>query len=336
MVAVLLLVIAASSVSALDVAASSKGRATAPSPALKLASWNLEWLIAPSVFKRLKGNCAPEGTPVGGNTRRLPCDVVYRFERSSRDFAVLARYARMLDADVIALQEVDGVAAARLVFPGYDFCFTGRRHVQNNGFAVRAGIPHRCAPDVPGLSLDDSLRRGAQIVLFPGEERELRLLSVHLKAGCSRETLDTPRKACRELTRQVPALEHWIDTQAAAHRSFAVLGDFNRDLLHEGPQARSERGRLRYLWPEIADGQPAGAVLVNAAAGRRFRNCFPGQAYASYIDHIVLSRRLGAAVVPGSFERVTYSAADTRHAKLSDHCPVAIRVTLRESAGGPT
>ena len=260
---------------------------------------------------------------MSGRERRLPCDVAFRFERSARDFDVLARYARRLDADVIALQEADGPEAARLVFRGYSFCFTARRHPQNNGFAIRAGLPHRCGRDVTALSLRDSLRRGAELILFPGEPREVHLLSVHLKAGCSRDPLDTRSEACRDLSRQVSALEAWIDAQARAGRRFAVLGDFNRQLLRE----RSD-GKARGLWPAIDDGEPPEADLLNAAEGQRFRNCTPGQRYSEYIDFIVLSRSLGQAVVPGSFERLTYRPTDAHRAQLSDHCPVAIRVRL--------
>lgn len=312
-------------------------QAVAGSPAtatLKIATWNLEWLIAPATFKPLKRRCVPQDEHAIANDRRLPCDVVYRLERSSRDFAVLARYARLLDADVVALQEVDGVEAARLVFPGYDFCFSGSRHLQNTGFAVRAGLPKRCGTDVVELALEDTLRRGAELVLFPGEPRELHLLSVHLKSGCSQKPLDSPDRACEALGRQAPLLGHWIESQAAAGHRFAVLGDFNRELLREGGPARSASGPLRQLWPEILTGRAGAAGLVNAAAGQTFRNCVPGQAHAAFIDHIVLGPVLGAAVVPGSFQRVTFSAADARHARLSDHCPVAIRLDIGQIANG--
>jgi endonuclease/exonuclease/phosphatase family metal-dependent hydrolase len=309
--------------------------AAAPAPAsggarsIKVATWNLEWLIAPSALKELKASCAPQGTPVRGDTRRIPCDVVTRFERSSRDFSVLARYARLLDADVIALQEVDGAEAARLVFPEYKFCFTARRHVQNTGFAVRQGIPHRCGPDAQTLSLGDSLRRGAELTLFPGETAEVRLLSVHLKSGCSSKALTAPDKACRELARQAPGLEAWVDTHARAHRRFAVLGDFNRDLLSEEARRGSSDVRSS-LWQGLDDADPPEADLHNAAAGEPFRNCAPGQGYRSYIDYIVLSRTLAGERVPGSFSRVTFSAADVRHARLSDHCPVSIRLRIEQ------
>jgi endonuclease/exonuclease/phosphatase family metal-dependent hydrolase len=296
---------------------------------LKIATWNLEWLISPHAFKQLKADCAPEGTPVRGDVRRLPCDVAGRFERSSRDFSVLAHYARQLDADVIALQETDGADAARLVFTNHDFCFTSRRHVQNTGFAVRRGIPYRCGPDERSLSLGDSLRRGAELALFPGERREVRLLSVHLKSGCSSKPLTAPDKACRDLARQVPALERWIDAQG--RRRFVVLGDFNRDLLSEESRRPTTEPRDS-LWAQIDDAEPPEADLTNAASGEAFRNCVPGQGYRSYIDNILLSRTLASEVLPRSFDRVTYRPADARHAKLSDHCPVSIRLRIEQKA----
>jgi endonuclease/exonuclease/phosphatase family metal-dependent hydrolase len=306
------------------------GASVAAPETLKLATWNLEWLIAPATFKTLKSTCAPKGAEVFADERRLPCDVARRLERSSRDFAMLARYARQLDADVIALQEVDGAEAARLVFPAYRFCFSGSRHLQNTGFAIRAGLSMRCAQDAAGLSLNDSVRRGAGLVLFPGDARELHLLSIHLKSGCSRASLASGEKACGILARQVPLLEHWIDSQGAAGRPFAVLGDFNRTLLNEPGPARSAGGQLLQLWPEIDDGTPPAADLRNVAEGQSFQNCVPGQAHTAFIDHIVLGRSLGAAVVPGSFQRVTFSAGDARHARLSDHCPVAVRIDMRQ------
>jgi endonuclease/exonuclease/phosphatase family metal-dependent hydrolase len=294
---------------------------TASAPAsLKLATWNLEWLIAPAQFRLLKTNCIPQGAPAAGSERRIPCDVAARFERSARDFDALATYARELNADVIALQEVDGPQAARLVLPDYEFCFTGRRHPQNNGFAIRKGLPYRCAPDVFGLAPRDALRRGSAVVLYPGTPAEMHLLSVHLKSGCARDALDSPSKACRDLAAQVPALEAWIDVHAHAGRRFGVLGDFNRDLLNEP-------GRVG-LWPQLDDADPPESNLVNAAEGMPFQGCVPGAPYKSYIDFIVLSQGLAARMVPGSFQRIVYSAKSARRSRLSDHCPVAVRVSL--------
>jgi endonuclease/exonuclease/phosphatase family metal-dependent hydrolase len=293
---------------------------TASAASLKIATWNLEWLIAPNVMRSMRDHCAPSNTPISGNDRRVYCDVALRFNRSNADFQALARYAKELNADVVALQEVDGASAASLVFSGYKFCFTARRHVQNNGFAIRNGIPYRCEADLQTISNNDSVRRGAVVTIYPGEKRELRLLSVHLKSGCIRDALTSKRKACRELARQVTPLENWIDAQARAGKRFAVLGDFNRNLLKDsGPYS---------LWAEIDDGDPPESDLLNAAENQPFVNCSPNAHHSAYIDYVVLSRSLGRTVVPGSFARVLYRGGDDQSWKLSDHCPVSLRVGL--------
>ena len=296
----------------------------APAGTLRIATWNMEWLIAPNAFRKLAAECVPEGASPGPRRRFIPCNVAEQKERSTDDYRAIARYVRDLRADVIALQEVDGVDAARRVFEDHDFCFTRREAVQNTCFAVRKGVPHRCGSDFVELSLDGRVRRGAELIVYPGEPREIRLLSVHLKSGCARPPVDGPREACAILGRQIPVLERWIDQQAAAGRRFAVLGDFNHDLLGGSGPARNEAGGVRNLWAEIDDGDPPGARLVNVAFGQRFQNCHPGQNHRAYIDHVVLGEKLAAWRVPGSFVRLTYDPSDARQRRLPDHCPVGV------------
>ncbi len=78
----------------------------------------------------------------------------------------------------------------------------------------RIGAGLTCAHSSTG----DSLRRGAELILYPGEPRELRLLSVHLKSGCPTKPSPPRAMPAGDLARQVPALERWIDDQAAAKR----------------------------------------------------------------------------------------------------------------------
>jgi len=290
---------------------------------LKLASWNLEWFMKPETLQALTPACTPADAPRDGARRAVPCDVAHELVRSREDIAALRRHARKLDADVVSLQEVDGPEAARLVFPDYEFCFSGRVAVQNNGFAIRRGLPFTCASDLTAISLNDDVRRGVELRLFPGTPRELRLLSVHLKSGCSRDSLAATRPACGELARQVPELERWIDTQAGEHKPFAVLGDFNRDLRREpaGPS----------LWADIDDQDPPEADLVNTAEGQSFQNCMPSQTFSGYIDYIVLGRRMARGLVNDSFGRALYRPKDAQRRKLSDHCPVFIRLRVADA-----
>jgi endonuclease/exonuclease/phosphatase family metal-dependent hydrolase len=294
---------------------------------VRMATWNLEWLIAPREFRELAATCLPRNASPGNRERYIPCNVADELQRSEADFRALRRVAEALDADVVALQEVDGPAAARKVFPKHQFCFTKRPGVQNNGFAIRRGIPFRCEADVESLSLGGRVRSGAHLVLYPNDPRETHLLSVHLKSGCPRRPLDDTRRDCATLAKQVPLLEAWIDEQAAANRRFAILGDFNHDFSIRGP-ARTDDGTLRNFWAEIDDGEPAGAKLVNVSSGERFVNCSAAQNYGSYIDHVVLGERLAAERVPGSFIRTTFDEGDALKRKLSDHCPIGIEVSL--------
>jgi len=304
----------------------------APAPGaqkLKLATWNLEWLMTPSGFNALKGSCVPADAPRRGTRRSIPCDVAADLERSATDIAGLARYARELDADVIAVQEVDGVNAARQIFPRHEFCFTGGPAVQNTGFAIRRGLPFRCDADLAALSLGDSVRRGATLTLFPGTARELHLLAVHLKSGCARGQLDAQDYACARLSRQGPALRAWLKREAAGGTRYAVLGDFNRDLLADagpGDGAAGDAGATAGLWGQLQEA--AGGGLMNTAQHQPYRNCRIGQPHSGYIDYILLGGALQHSLVPGSFARLTYSATDAWRLKLSDHCPVAVELLL--------
>src|SRR5215213_2010828 len=124
--------------------------------------------------------------------------------RSEEDYATLRKYARRMDADIVALQEVNGPRAARLVFPAeeYDLFFSGRyaddlatgRESDRiyTGFAVRRGIFDGITKrDVPSLGVQHTdgrpVRWGTEIMV-ERDGRRMRLLSVHLKSGCAHKS----------------------------------------------------------------------------------------------------------------------------------------------------
>ena len=191
------------------------GLAHAAPAELKIATWNLEWFMTPETLRALTPACSPADAPRDGRGAEFPATSRTSSRAVAKTSPRCKRHARTLDADIIALQEVDGPEAARLVFPDYQFCFSGRMAVQNNGFAIRRGLPFACAPDLADLSMNDDVRRGVELRVFPGTAQELRLLSVHLKSGCARDPLDSTRPNCGVLARQVPVLERWIDAQAS-------------------------------------------------------------------------------------------------------------------------
>jgi endonuclease/exonuclease/phosphatase family metal-dependent hydrolase len=264
---------------------------------LKVATWNLSWLNRAN------------GTGV--------------VQRTDADYARLARYADLLAADVVAIQEVDGEGALRRVFDDavYDFHLAGQGVVQRTGFAYRSTLQVTPNSDYAALHVG-GLRAGADLTVMLKNE-SVRLLGVHLKAGCSVQSLSTPIKACKQLNYQLAALEAWIDARAAANEAFIVLGDFNR---------RMSTGEAFYT--ELDDGRPETADLTLATDGHS-SPCWGG-GLPQFVDHILLSREATPWLVPGSFSVLTYDAADESFkATLSDHCPVSISLTPGVSRGEP-
>ena len=266
---------------------------------------------------------------IRGDDRTLPCAITKREPRREADFASLRKYAAKMSADIVALQEVDGPAAAALVFPGYDFCFSKRAHTQKNGFAIRRGLPFRCEPEYVPLSIDDAVRNGVVATFFPGTVNEFRLMSVHLKSGCPAGPLTAEGRNCDLLSQQVAPLEAWIDEQARAGHRFGVLGDFNRRFTIEKGPARDEAGRQLNVFAEINDGDPAAAKLFDVTAREKFVPCTTDSEYREYIDTILLGRDLAKSVLRKSFVRVVFDDRDAKEFALSDHCPVGIGLKLR-------
>jgi endonuclease/exonuclease/phosphatase family metal-dependent hydrolase len=303
---------------ALALAASASAVAAEP---LTLATWNMEWMMRPEVFDGLAEGCFGRDSRATGDERAIPCDLMNEGRWSEADLARIRGFAAGLPADVIALQEVDGRDVVAKLFPGHAFCFTKRRAVQNVGFAIRPGIRYRCNRDVRELGLPgNEVRWGADVTIEPGTPREIRLLAVHLKASCNRDPLTSDREDCRMLQRQVPALEDWIDRRARAGDAFGVVGDFNRRFDREREAARDARGDVVAIWPEIDDGVPAGADLVNPGLGHGAVGCRNGHGKRMPIDYLILGERLARRLVAGSYRVLDYPEGG----RWPDHCVIAI------------
>lgn len=240
-------------------------------------------------------------------------------ERDAADYQRIRCYIRLVDPDILAVQEVDGEAAVRRVIDTdvYDLHVSGRAQLrnmngrQNTGFAYKKGLDVTRLPDFDALSVDNrGLRRGARIAVAYGGAR-LQLMSVHLKSGCFGNA--DGGSDCASLRRQLPVLEDWIDEQAEGPDPLIVMGDFNRRLNDAGDA----------VWAELDDGQPTNASLTAVTDGMS-ANCrdnrFPG-----FIDHIVFGLRSIRFVDLSSSRHVNLRPADRPHwDTISDHCPLAV------------
>ncbi len=276
------------------------GNAGPPAETITLAAWNVEHLAEAD-----GSGCRP---------------------RTEADYAAIRAYVDGLEADIIAFQEVESKAAAERVFdPAIytveieDRVGTNRRgecrgregltiNAQRTGFAIRKTVPYERLSDFTAIQVGNrDLRSGVDLIIRPRGGEPIRVLSVHLKSGCSSGDRND---ACGTFFQQVPVMESWIDSRASEGVRFAVLGDFNRRLTMPGD----------VVWAEWDDGSPANADLA-LASDELSATCNPR--YRDFIDFIVLDRRASDDLL--EFDERVFEGEG-----LSDHCAISARLTLGE------
>ena len=272
---------------------------------IKIASWNLSNLEAETNWQECR------------SSHYIPC-------RDDRHYNKLAEYARTLDADVIALQEVNGERAIQRVFSKdkYSFYFSRRHHNQKTGFAVRKDISVIQHDDLTALNIDRHKRSGGQRhatdITIEVDGTAIRLLSVHLKSSCLSAPLTSSRFHCTVLRRQVPVLENWIVAQTERKVPFAILGDFNRRF--EKDRRYNKRGSM---WKTINSRNNLSQVTLGHKP-----TCW-GQ-YSSFIDHILLDERATHWLKPNSFSHMVFTGEKKHYnrSKISDHCPISATLNI--------
>lgn len=253
---------------------------------LRLATWNISYLDLPG-----QGD---------------------RYQRTADDYVLLSKYVARLDADIVALQEVRGVAAVNTIFPAdaWEAICEDRSSSQNVCFALRkaSGWSAQRQPDVTDLRAGNpNLRAGLDLILtHPDHTTSLRLLNVHLKADCY---TGNTAAGCPSFFTQITALETWIDARAEANEAFAVVGDFNRFMTTDDA-----------AWLELDDMMPAGAALTRAIATDN-TPCWGGM-FSNYIDHIILGTTTNAWLKASEQLVFDETDFDAYYQRLSDHCPI--------------
>lgn len=265
-----------------------------PARPLKLATWNMEWLMA-------------EDGPLAATA---PPD---RPHRIAADFEKLAAYGQHLDADIIGLQEVDATPTAERIFPArtYQIFMTDDAVLQHPALAIRKPLRAHKNPDLVELDVAPAtaahqLRRGLDVTVETGTT-PLRILVLHLKTGCWDNPVAERQHSCPILLQQFGVLQNWISARAAAHEAFVIIGDFNR--------------RMTVYDPFF--------LLLNHAAPLSLTTAgwaSPCENGSYFIDHILLGGGTQSWLQPHSLRVMTYRP-DTQPATLSDHCAVSVRLS---------
>lgn len=281
---------------------------------ITLASWNIEHLA-----ERNNQGCKP---------------------RTEQDYAALRGFAKGLQADVVALQEVESKAAVHRVFPEKEWnvvissrpssksyiCRGSERKStqQKVAVAIRKGVKyrHQTRNDLADLSVGNPGLRYGVVVDLLDTKPATRVLAVHLKSGCFTNNYHSPNpnksyqvKSCAMLEKQVPILTDWIRQQwKQANQAVVLLGDFNHQLANQG----------NTLWTNLLQLQRDGMTLTNAMANTR--GCHPK--YPKPIDHILMGPKAYEHYVNNSITVHYFGtpATMTSETMLSDHCPISIKL----------
>lgn len=235
----------------------------------------------------------------------------------------IAKVIHDMSPDVIAFQEVSGVAAIKDVLGSsvnrYRVCSYPGYSVQRLAIAWKKSLGKSkgvCEVD-HALSLPETgdsrrPRPGLRLALDINGKKTA-FLNVHLKSSCvspleqgdqQRGQLESEQRDCLVLQQQIQPLENWIERTAQEFDRYVVLGDFNRDLWHEvekgktvaaridesSPQSpRKQDVRVRLLLPEVNDGLPAASAMTLVSA-----NCTISDAAAGLCKE-AKTRRLTSA-----------------------------------------
>ena len=275
---------------------------------VRVASWNIEHLA-----EHNEVGCVP---------------------RSTLDYEKLRNFSELLNADVIALQEVENTAAVERVFPKSEWnivlsdrpnsrSYNCRGNDQEStqqrvAVVLRKGIKYQNKGSFEELGLKmEGLRYGVVVEIF-GDRDTINLLALHLKSGCFVDDYSTSKlRACEVLETQIETLDDWIENSIRENKKFIVLGDFNSRLTVENSM----------FWNKLVnmDNMPIG--IQNGM--QNLTGCHPR--YPDLIDHIILGPETSKLQIQNS-QMVHFYSSTGRHMAeedmLSDHCPVSLVLRL--------
>jgi len=252
--------------------------------------------------------------------------------RTQQELGKLKEYARSLQADIVALQEVASIKAARQLFSddewqiyisdrpdskSYTCRESGRTSTQQKvAFAVRKSLKVNDVRTFGELGLGvEGLRYGLELEV-ESPLGVMSILNVHMKSGCFVDDYSrADSEACQMFAKQTPILDKWIESKEKQQKPYIVLGDFNHRL-------SAPYNKLTRELTNNANG--SASSLVNTT--EKLIGCHPY--YPAPIDHI------WAGKLPLELDK----KADVKlfkdmapKAMLSDHCAVSLTISHPKS-----
>ncbi len=250
--------------------------------------------------------------------------------RTEEDYETLREFAKTMNADIVALQEVESAKAVARVFPeseweivmsdrpssgSYECRGSGRPSTQQRvAIAVRKGIEYETLESFKELAIGNPGLRYGVVIRLTDTPEPIDVMAVHLKSGCFVDDYSTSdRDACETFEEQAPILDEWMESRIEQNKPFVVLGDFNHRLSNPGNR----------FWSDLTE---IDGTLVKVTTNMmNVTSCHPR--YPAPIDHIVMSPDASDYLVSGSsMSHYFGKTADTmtEDDMLSDHCPISV------------
>jgi predicted secreted acid phosphatase len=250
--------------------------------------------------------------------------------RTDQDYEKLRSFAATMDADIVALQEVESIKAVARVFPeseweivlsdrpssgSYECRGSGNPSTQQRvAFAVKKGIKFEKIDSFKELALNNPGLRYGLLIRLTDTPEPIEVMNVHMKSGCFVNDYSTSdRDACETFEQQVPVLDKWVENNVNEGKAFFILGDFNHRITT--PDNR--------FWQDLEDMN--GNPISIKSSMENVRGCHPR--YPDPIDHIIAGPNSLKYYTQGS-ENVFYFGKTpdtmTEDDMLSDHCPISV------------
>ena len=257
--------------------------------------------------------------------------------RTAVNYEQLKRYALSLNADIVALQEVESIQAVSRIFPTnkWQIVLSDRPHSeayvcrgsertstqQKVAFAVKNSLEVTNVEHLKALSESrDGLRQGLKLTIHDGKKK-VHLLNVHLKSGCFVEDyLKSDKEACIVLAKQIKYLDTFLESTQLEQENWLILGDFNHHLNKPNNRFRQDLLHSPGLYNKNAKQSDN---LTNLTDG--MISCHPK--YSIPIDHILVSKAMRSNMTSKS---VKFNYFDNMEidAMLSDHCALSAHFTF--------
>ncbi len=239
--------------------------------------------------------------------------------RSETDDKLLAVVLGDIDADVLAVQEVENEEALKRLLQHIAKESSSEYHIalgasggkQKVGFLYRKPVELVSVREIDAIAVEKGRTRAGLLALFRVGGLEWAMLAVHLKSTSRADS--TPELVQRSLAlRTAQAVEILTFTnsfhQALPTKPLFILGDFNDsprkkrttlDTLKHAPN-------LTFLTADLASCSYSGLPAI---------------------DHIIASSSATGRVLRGTLRTVNFRAMLSEKAseRVSDHCPVVVQ-----------